>query len=124
MERRRIEFPGAYYHVMQRGNNRERIFRKNSDKSCYLDNLAELRDNFQFQLFGYVLMDNHYHLLLRTGEEPLNKIMFRQNMFYSRYFNKAHKRSGHLYGDRYKASLIQDERYLFAVLRYIHLNSV
>ena len=81
MERRRIEFPGAYYHVTQRGNNREWIFRKSSDKNCYLDNLVDLRDKYQFQLFGYVLMDNHYHLLLRTGEEPLHKIMFRQNMF-------------------------------------------
>ncbi len=122
--RRRIEFPGAFYHVTQRGNNRERIFRKDKDKKCYLDNLVELRDKYQFQLYGYVLMDNHYHLLLRAGEEPLQKIMFRQNMYYSRYFNKTHRRSGHLYGDRYKASLIQDERYLFAVLRYIHLNPV
>ena len=57
--RRRIEFPGAFYHVTQQGNNRERIFRKDRDKSCYLDNLVELRDKYQFHLYGYVLMDNH-----------------------------------------------------------------
>jgi len=124
MERRRIEYPGAFYHVIQRGNNRELIFRSDTDKSCYLNNLVELKSKFDFKLLGYVLMDNHYHLLLQTGEDPLNKIIFRQNMYYSRYFNKSHNRSGHIYGGRYKASLIQDERYAFAVLRYIHWNPV
>ena len=124
MERRRIEFPGAFYHIIQRGNNRKLIFRSDTDKSFYLNNLVELKGKFDFKLLGYVLMDNHYHLLLQSGEDPLHKIIFHQNMFYCRYFNKAHNRSGHLYGGRYKASLIQDERYAFAVLRYIHWNPV
>ena len=124
MERRRVEYPGAFYHVMQRGNNRENIFRSDADKSFYLNHLVELKEKFVFKLLGYVLMENHYHLLIQTGEDPLHKILFRQNMYYSRYFNKTHSRSGHLYGGRYKASLIQDERYAFAVLRYIHWNPV
>ncbi len=124
MERKRIEFPGAFYHVNQRGNNREKIFRSQADKSRYLNHLVGLKGTYDFKLLGYVLMDNHYHLLVQTGEDPLQKIIFRQNMFYSRYFNKTHNRSGHLYGGRYKASLIQDERYAFAVLRYIHWNPV
>ena len=124
MERKRIEYPGAFYHVIQRGNNREKIFFSDADKSCYLNYLVELKEKFDFKLLGYVLMDNHYHLLLQTGEDPLHKIIFRQNMYYSRYFNKTQNRSGHLYGGRYKASLIQDERYAFAVLRYIHWNPV
>lgn len=124
MERKRIEYPGAFYHVIQRGNNREKIFFRDADKNRYINGLGELKNKFSFKLFGYVLMDNHYHLLLQTGKEPLHKIMFRQNMLYSRYFNKAHNRSGHLYSDRYRASLIQDEGYLFAVLRYIHFNPV
>jgi putative transposase len=122
--RRRIEYEGAFYHVIQRGNNREHIFRKEIDKQSYLSKLVDLKKQLSFKLFGYVLMDNHYHLLLQTGKDPLHKIIFRQNMFYSRYFNNKYQRSGHLYGDRYKASLIQDERYLFAVLRYIHWNPV
>ena len=117
MQRRRVEYPGAFYHVIQRGNNRENIFRRDADKSRYLKHLVDLKKTCDFKLFGYVLMDNHYHLLLQTMEVPLHKIVFLQNMFYSRYFNKAHTRSGHLYGDRHKASLIQDERYLFGVLR-------
>ncbi|HSW35559.1 MAG TPA: transposase [Candidatus Limnocylindrales bacterium] len=124
MERRRIEYQGAFYHVTQRGNNRENIFRREADKSRYLSSLVELKKKYDFKLFGYVLMDNHYHLLLQAGQDPLHKIIFRQNMQYSRYFNKTHNRSGHLYGDRYKAALIQDEHYLFAVLCYIHWNPV
>ncbi len=124
MERGRIEYPGAFYHVIQRGNNREIIYKSDADKASYLNNLVDLKSKFDFKLLGYVLMDNHYHLLLQTGEDPLHKIIFRQNMYYSRYFNKAHNRSGHLYGDRYKASLVQDEGYAFAVLRYIHWNPV
>ena len=69
MERRRIEFPGAFYHIIQRGNNRELIFRSDTDKNCYLSNLVELKSKFDFKLLGYVLMDNHYHLLLQTGEQ-------------------------------------------------------
>jgi putative transposase len=124
LERKRIEFPGACYHVVQRGNNKENIFRKVKDKESYLDNLTDLKSKYDFLLLGYALMDNHYHLLIRTGEDPLNKIIFRQNIYYSRYFNKAHNRSGHLYGDRYKASVVQDDQHLFAVLRYIHWNPV
>jgi putative transposase len=122
--RRRIEYEGAFYHVIQRGNNREHIFRKEIDKQSYLSKLVDLKKQLGFKLFGYVLMDNHYHLLLQTGKEPLQKVIFSQNMFYSRFFNRKYQRTGHLYGDRYKASLIQDERYLFAVLRYIHWNPV
>ena len=122
MERKRIEYPGAFYHVIQRGNNKEKIFFNDADKSSYLSNLIKLKEQDDFKLLGYVLMDNHYHLLIQTGEDSLHKIIFRQNMYYSRYFNKAHNRSGHLYGGRYKASMIQDERYAFAVLRYIHWN--
>jgi len=103
LNRRRVEYPGAFYHVIQRGNNRENIFLNDTDKSLYLNHLVELKKKFDFILLGYVLMDNHYHLLLQTGEDPLHKIIFRQNMYYSRYFNKEHNRSGHLYGDRYKA---------------------
>ena len=124
MYRRRIEFPGAIYHVIQRGNNREKIFRNELDKASYLGFLVELKSKYGFQLLGYVLMDNHYHLLIQVGDVPLQKIIYRQNMFYSRYFNRKYNRTGHLYGERYKASLIQDEKYAFAVLRYIHWNPV
>ncbi len=74
MERKRIEYPGAFYHVIQRGNNRDLIFRSDADKSRYRNHLVELKKTFDFKLLGYVLMDNHYHLLIQTGEDPLSKI--------------------------------------------------
>jgi putative transposase len=122
LSRKRIEYPNAFYHVVQRGNNRENIFRRDADKYRYLNNLSVLKAKYDFKLLGYVLMDNHYHLLLQTVATPLHRIIFYQNMVYSRYFNKAYERTGHLYGDRYKAYLILDEKYLFSVLRYIHWN--
>jgi putative transposase len=122
LDRKRIEYPGAFYHVVQRGNNRDNIFLKDADKQRYLSNLIGLRKVYDFNLLGFALMDNHYHLLLQTGEDPLSKVIYRQNMLYSRYFNRTHNRSGHIYGARYKASLVLDESYLFAVLRYIHWN--
>jgi putative transposase len=120
----RIEYPGAIYHVMQRGNNRENIFQSDKDKNFFMIQLGETKLKFGFQLYGYALLDNHYHLLLQTNEIPLSKIMQRQNSLYSRYFNRVHERTGHLFGLRYKAALVQDESYLFAVLRYIHWNPV
>jgi REP element-mobilizing transposase RayT len=109
---------------MQRGNNRENIFQGNNDKKFFLIQLGESKLKFGFQLYGYALLDNHYHLLLKTNEIPLSKIMQRQNSLYSRYYNRVHDRTGHLFGLRYKAALVQDESYLFAVLRYIHWNPV
>lgn len=122
--RYRIEYKGAFYHVTQRGNNREKILKKDTEKVLLLQKLEEFAEMLDFSLFGYVVMDNHYHLLLQANEDPLSKIMHRLNNYYSRSYNTAYNRSGHVFGGRYKASLIQDESYLFAVLRYIHWNPV
>jgi len=124
VKRVRIEYDGAYYHVSQRGNNHESIFLGDEEKNYYLKLLMKYKKQYSFKLLGYVLMDNHYHLLIQTGVEPLNKIMHRINSLYSRYYNKKNNRSGHVFSDRYAAGLIQDEHYLFSVLRYIHWNPV
>lgn len=124
MRPRRVEYAGAIYHAMQRGNNKEIIFRGNNDKKFFIAQLANTKKKFGFDLYAYALLDNHYHLLLKTGEVPLQKIMHRQNSLYSRFYNRAHGRSGHLFGLRYKAYIIHEERYLFAVLSYIHWNPV
>ena len=124
MRSRRIEFTGAVYHAIQRGNNKELIFRSNSDRQFFLAELVNSKKQFGFKLFGYVLLDNHYHLLLQVGDMPLSKIMQRQNSLYSRYYNRTYERTGHLFGIRYKASIIHDEKYLFTVLRYIHWNPI
>ena len=124
MRRHRIEYDGAIYHVIQRSSNKEKIFGQDKEKKRLLDIIDQLKEKMFYKIFGYVIMDNHYHLLLQTGTIPLNKVMHRINFHYSKYYNNRHDRHGHVFGGRYKAGLIQDESYLFAVLRYVHQNPV
>ncbi len=90
----------------------------------YLERLAECRSRFQLRVLGYCLMDNHVHLALERGPFALSRTMLALQSFYAQRFNFRHQRVGHLFQGRYKAFLVQDERYLFALLRYIHLNPV
>ncbi len=120
----RIEYEDAVYHVIQRGNNKEHIFEKDNDKQYLLKLIEQSKQGLGFRLFGYVVMSNHYHLLMQTKQKPLNNIMHRINGNYGRYYNLKYQRSGHVFQGRYKAILVQDERYLLAVLRYIHRNPI
>lgn len=120
----RIEFKGAIYHVIKRGNNRDYIFRKREDKESLLRYIAYTKEDGGFNLWGYVIMDNHYHLIIQTKDKPLNKIMQTINNRFSKDYNKRHKRSDHVFGGRYKGILVLDDKYLFALLRYIHHNPV
>lgn len=115
---------GGYYHVIARGNNREYIFKKDIDKGYFLKLLNESRQTMRFKLIGYVLMDNHYHLLIQTADIKLQKIMHQVNNKYSKYFNTMYERCGHVFQGRYKSSLILNEQYLIKVLAYIHQNPV
>jgi len=124
LREKRVEFEGAIYHVMQRGNNKEKIFRAEADKQFFMAELMNSKKKYDFDIFGYVLMDNHYHLLVRTGETPLSKIMQRLNSLYSRYYNRVYERVDHLFGLRYKSIIVEDEKYLFALLRYLHWNPI
>ena len=120
----RVELRGAVYHVIARGNERKAIFRDDRDREVYLERLAQCRSRFQFRVLGYCLMHNHIHLALERGPVALSRTMLALQSFYAQRFNFRHKRVGHLFQGRYKAFLVQDERYLFALLRYIHLNPV
>jgi putative transposase len=120
----RVELPGAVYHVIARGNERRAIFRDDADRELYLNRLAQCRSRFRFQVLGYCLMTNHVHLALQRGPVALSRAMLAVQSFYAQRFNVRHRRTGHLFQGRYKAFLVQDERYLFALLRYIHLNPV
>ena len=77
-----------------------------------------------YRIFGYVLMDNHYHILIQTMDKKLQEIMHQINNKYSKYFNAKYKRVGHVFQGRYKSIIVQDERYLIGVLRYIHQNPI
>ena len=120
----RIEFEGALYHVMARGNGRKRIFLADDD---HLRFLRQLRDNLQTHdvvLHAYVLMPNHYHLLLRTRRANLSRFMQRLNTSYALYFRFKHDAPGHVFQGRYGAKLVENDEYLVALARYIHLNPV
>ncbi len=120
----RVEFPGALYHVLSRGNNRRPIFRDPKDYNQLLDLLAKYRKRQTFRLFAFVLMTNHFHLLLEAGPVPLSTTMQQVLGSYTRYFNRRHHRMGHLFQARYKAILCEKESYLLELVRYIHLNPV
>ncbi len=120
----RVEFKGAIYHVIKRGNNREYIFQERQDKECLLRYMEYAKEDGGFNLLGYVIMDNHYHLMIETKDKPLHKIMQRVNNRYSKDYNQRHNRSDHVFGGRYKGILVQDDKYLFSLLRYIHNNPV
>ncbi|HHU87683.1 MAG TPA: hypothetical protein GXZ25_12960 [Peptococcaceae bacterium] len=120
----RVEFKGAIYHVIKRGNNRDYIFQGREDKESLLRYIAYAKEDGGFNLMGYVIMDNHYHLIIQTEDKPLSKIMQTVNNRYSKDYNKRHSRSDHVFGGRYKGILVLDDRYLFTLLRYIHYNPV
>lgn len=120
----RIEYEGAIYHVISRGNNGNNIYRTDRDKRRFLEYLESTKDQYQFIVHAYCLMDNHYHLLLETPEANLSKGMQMLNSAYTTYHNTVHKKRGHLFQGRYKASLVDKDSYMAEVSRYIHLNPV
>lgn len=120
----RFEYPGGIYHLIQRGNNKEFIFEEKEDKKYLLELIREYKEIMEFDLYGYVIMGNHYHLVIRTSATPLSDIMHRINNKFSRYYNRKNKRSGHVFGDRYKGILVMDISYLLRLLRYVHQNPV
>jgi len=120
----RIEFPGALYHVIARGNQRRRIFLETKDFEDYLVRLWSYHEKYPFILYAYCLMPNHLHLLIETGSVPLSKIMQAIQFSYTQSFNRRHRKVGHLFQGRYKAILCQKDEYLLELIRYIHLNPV
>jgi len=115
--RPRIEYPGALYHVIARGNQKQRIFVDDSDRRHYLGLLLTLKKTCFFRLYAYVLMHNHVHMLLESGTIPLSRIMQRLTGGYTQYFNRRHGLSGHLFQGRYKAILCAKDSYLLELSR-------
>lgn len=120
----RVEFEGGIYHVIQRGNNKEYIFRKDEHKKEFLKMVKESKEIMNYEVYGFVIMDNHYHIVIRTHDVPLSEIMHRIDLGFSKYFNFTYKRSGHVFQDRYKGLLVKDDKYLLSLLRYVHQNPV
>ena len=120
----RLYFPGALYHVLLRGNGGQAIFFKPPDYHHFYKLLAEGHARFDHRIHGFCLMNNHVHLAIQTGSQPLSPIMQNVSFRYTRWINKWQKRVGHLFQGRYKALLVDQERYLLALIRYIHLNPI
>ncbi|HEX7151667.1 MAG TPA: transposase [Thermoanaerobaculia bacterium] len=120
----RIEFPGALYHITSRGNEQRRIFKSDRDRTQFLLFLGEVARRFGWSVTAYVLMSNHFHLVIQTPEPNLSKGMHWLKGTYAAWFNRHHRRSGHLFQGRFHALLVEKESYFTQVLRYVVLNPV
>ncbi len=121
---RRIHFPGAYYHVTARGNNKAKIFLSTEDKLRYKKRIQHTKEKFNFRLYSYTIIPNHPHLYLQIDEEALSNIMHSISTSYGKYFNHKYERVGHVFQSRYYARLVDSDEYSLNVVRYIHRNSV
>jgi REP-associated tyrosine transposase len=118
----RIEYEGALYHILSRGNEQKDIFYDDQDRLLFSETVGEMSERFEINIFAYVLMDNHYHLLLKTNRANLSKSMQWLGVTYTRRFNLRHFRSGHLFQGRFKSIIVQNDAYLMRLSCYIHRN--
>jgi putative transposase len=118
----RIEYEGALYHLMSRGNNGQDIYLNDDDRNLFLETIKEMSERFEVDIFAYVLMSNHYHLLVRTNRANIKKAMQWFGTTYTRRFNNRNFKKGHLFQGRYKSILVQNNAYLMQLSCYIHRN--
>lgn len=120
----RIEYPGAWYHVLHRGAGRRKIFLSAEDRLRFFDLLQDIHTMWNVEIHAYSLMDNHYHLLIHTPLGNLSRAMRHVNGLFTQYFNRAHRTDGPLFRGRFKSIVIDKDSYLLELVRYIHLNPV
>ncbi len=118
----RIQYPGAFYHITARGNEKGRIFETKGDRERFLSYLESAHERYDAIIHAYCLMNNHYHLLIETPKANLSRICHLINGSYTTYFNLRKERAGHLFQGRYKAILVEKDAYSQELSRYIHLN--
>ena len=112
------------YHIMLRGNERKSIFQDSEDKQRFLEGIETKQKDISFSVYAYCLMDNHVHLLLDMHDNDLSAVMRGIAVRYATFYNWKYSRVGHVFQDRFKSEVIEDQRYLLAVIRYIHNNPV
>jgi putative transposase len=120
----RLEHPGGVWHITSRGNERRDIFHTDRDRLRFLEFLSKAARRYNWTVYAYVLMSNHFHLVIETPEMTLSRGMHWLNGVYAQWFNRTRDRVGHLFQGRPKAILIEREGYLLEVLRYVALNPV
>jgi putative transposase len=120
--RSRIDAVGALHHIMVRGIDRKKIFENDYDRDQFVDRLGKLLKETKTTCFAWALIPNHFHLLIRTGPIPISTLMRRLLTGYALWYNRTHRRHGHLFQNRFKSILCQEDTYLLELVRYIHLN--
>ena len=118
----RLDAPSTLHHVMGRGIERMKIFRNKNDREDFIKRIEELCSNGSWIVYAWALLSNHFHLLVRTGRQPLSSNMRSLLTGYAINFNRRHRRHGHLFQNRYKSIICEDDPYLLELTRYIHLN--
>ncbi|MFH1874029.1 MAG: transposase [Pseudomonadota bacterium] len=120
----RIEYEGAFYHVMNRGNARQNIFTQPKDYETFINVLVESIKLWELKVHALALLPNHYHMLIETPLANLSRAMRHINGVYTQRFNRQHQRDGHIFRGRYKAILVEEDAYLVELIRYIHRNPI
>ena len=118
----RIDAPGALHHIIARGNEKRKIFTDKLDGQKFIARLGDILSHTQTTCYAWALIPTHFHLLLRSGTFPIATVMRRLLTGYAIYFNRRHRRYGHLFQNRYKSILCQEDPYFLELVRYIHLN--
>lgn len=121
----RVLLEGVYYHIINRGNQKQRVFLEDSDFEKYLELLKHYKRKYKFKMYAFCLMPNHVHLILEVNKPTeLAKIMQGLNIAYARWFNKKYGKVGHLWQGRYKSMVIQKDKYVFDCISYVEINPV
>ena len=120
----RLDSQGALHHIIVRGINKSDIFVDDQDRYLFLQRLGTNITDAKCSVYAWALMNNHLHLLFKSGERGVSSVMRKQLTWYAMYFNRKYNRSGHLFENRYKSILCEEDRYLLALVRYIHLNPI
>jgi REP element-mobilizing transposase RayT len=118
----RLDVPGALHHIMVRGISKTDIFGDDQDRTRFLERLGVTVMDGQCTVYAWALMTNHVHILFKSGKQGISSVMRRLLTWYAQYYNRRHKRTGHLFENRYKSILCDEDNYLLALVRYIHLN--
>ena len=120
----RLDMPGALHHIMVRGINKSKIFQDDQDRERFLQRLGKTIIEAECTVHAWVLMGNHVHLLFKSGRGGISTVMRKLLTWYAQYFNRRHHRTGHLFENRYKSILCEEENYFLTLVRYIHLNPI
>ena len=120
----RIDTPGALHHIMARGIEGGKIFRDNDDREHFIERLEKILKETETSCYAWALIPNHFHILLRTGPTPITTVMRRLLTGYAQWYNRRYRRQGHVFQNRYKSILCQEDKYFLELIRYIHLNPI